>query len=275
MRRQDGQVRTDQSLLAQIERDAIDDRVTLATTLRKCIRLGAQARNDELRDWASKELDGYRDGDVPDYRIIHAPLMIDGLTFKAQVRGQQISSMDLPDFARDAYSEELPLAHGVGDLAAQVRNAKAAGKTAIKMSPPGAAELLKLWNHEQQQSGGGTIMAFYWDVNIGRIEGVLEHIRTTLVRLVAEMRATMPEDASEPSPEQAASAVNYVLKGGKRSTFNLNTAVASNGLSAYASSANVSTPPAVQKDGGWTKTIAIWTVIGVIIAAITLYLALK
>ena len=56
--------RTDQPLLAQIGRDALDDRVPLATTLRKCIALGAQARNDELRDWVSKELDGYRDGGV-------------------------------------------------------------------------------------------------------------------------------------------------------------------------------------------------------------------
>lgn len=262
--------RTDQSLLGQIDRDALDDRVPLTTTLRKCIRLGAQARNDELRDWASKELYGYRDGDVPAYRVIHAPMLIDGLTFGGQIRGQQISSMDLPEFARDEYSEELPLAHGVGDLQAQVRNAKAAGKPSIKISPPGVAELMMLWNQEQQRSGGGTIMAFYWDVSIGRIEGVLEHIRTTLVRLVSEMRATMPDDASEPSPEHAASAVNYVLKGGKRSTFNVNTAVANNGASA-----DVTTPPPdPQKEGGWTKTIAIWTVIIAIIAGVTLIVTL-
>jgi hypothetical protein len=154
--------RTDQPLLAQIGRDALDDRVPLATTLRKCIALGAQARNDELRDWASKELDGYRDGGVPSYRTIHVPLMIDGLTFTHAVRGQQISTMDLPDFAQDVITEELPLAQGVGDLQALVRNARAAGKTAVKMSPPGTAELLTLWNHERQNSGGGTIMSSCW-----------------------------------------------------------------------------------------------------------------
>ena len=191
--------RTDQPLLAQIGRDALDDRVPLATTLRKCIALGAQARNDELRDWASKELDGYRDGGVPSYRTIHVPLMIDGLTSTHAVRGQQISTMDLPDFAQDVITEELPLAQGVGDLQALVRNARAAGNTAVKMSPPGTAELLTLWNHERQNSGGGTIMSLYWDVNVARIEGVLDQIRTTLVRLVSEMRATMPDDSSEPS----------------------------------------------------------------------------
>jgi hypothetical protein len=102
--------RTDQPLLAQIDRDALDDRVPLATTLRKCVALGAQARNDELRDWASKELGGYRDGDVPSYRTIHEPLLIDGVTATHQVRGQQVSTIDLPDFARDVVTEELPLA---------------------------------------------------------------------------------------------------------------------------------------------------------------------
>jgi AbiTii len=261
--------KTDQPLLAQIGRDALDDGVPLTTTLRLCIALGAQARNDDLRDWASKELDGYRDGDVPEYRTIHVPLVIDGVTTTHQIRGQQISSMDLPEFARDVITEELPLAHGVGDLQALVRNAKAAGQTAVKMAHPGAAELVKLWNYEQQKSGGGTIMALYWDVNIARIEGVLDHIRTTLVRLVSEMRATMSDDATVPSPEQAASAVNVVLNAGKRIQFNINTALADNGSSAY-----VSTPPAAHEEGGWTKTIAIWTVIIAIIAGITLIVTL-
>ena len=57
-----------QDLLTQIERDALDEGVPLAATLRKCIALGAQARNADLRDWASQELDGYRDGGIPEYR---------------------------------------------------------------------------------------------------------------------------------------------------------------------------------------------------------------
>ena len=112
-------------------------------------------------------------------------------------------------------------------------------------------------------------MSLYWDVNVARIEGVLDQIRTTLVRLVSEMRATMPDDSSEPSPEQAASAVNVVLHGGKRSQFTVTTAVADN-----AASASVSSPTA-HKESGWTKTQTIWTVIGVLLAALTLYLTLK
>jgi hypothetical protein len=165
--------RSDQPLLAQIDRDALDDRVPLTTTLRKCIALGAQARNDELRDWASKELDGYRDGGVPSYRIIYVPLLIDAVTATHHVRGQQISPMILPAAAHDVITEELPLAKGVGDLQALVRGATAAGKTAIQMAPDGAADLVELWNQRPNFSGG-TIMRLYWDVSVAAIEGVLE-----------------------------------------------------------------------------------------------------
>jgi hypothetical protein len=124
-----------------------------------------------------------------------------------------------------------------------------------------------LWN--QRPTYNGTIMRLYWDVSVARIDGVLEQIRNTLVRLVSEMRATMPADSTVPSPEQAASAVNVVLHGGKRSVFNVNTAVADNGASA-----SISTP-AAHKESGWTKTTAIWTVVIAVIAGLTLYLSLK
>jgi AbiTii-like protein len=112
--------RRDNSLLAEIERGGLDDSVPLTRTLRKCIALGAQTRNAELRDWASQELGGYRNDDdaIPEYRIIHVPLIFDGATFMGIVRGLPISSFNLPEFARDLVTEELKLAHGVGDLEA-------------------------------------------------------------------------------------------------------------------------------------------------------------
>jgi AbiTii len=262
-----GMPRGGQDLLTQIERDALDEGVPLAATLRKCIALGAQARNADLRDWASQELDGYRDGGIPEYRTVYVPLLIDALTFTHQIRGQQISATDLPDFAQDVISEELWLGQSVGDLDALARNARNAGKASVKMSPPGSAELLKLWNYQRRDSGQGTIMALYWDVNVARIDGVLDQIRTTLVRLVSEMRAAMGDDSSVPSPEQAAHAVNVVLHGGKRNQVTVTTAQADKGASASI------VVPGEQKESGWTKTQTIWTVIGVIVAIIALYVA--
>jgi hypothetical protein len=203
----------DHSLLAEIERDALNHSVPLSAALQKCIALGGRARNAELRDWATQELHGYRnDTEIPPYRIIHAPLLIDAITVAGSIRGQQISATDLPDVAQDIITEEVKMAHGVGDLQGLVRNAERDGQRTVKLGPPGAAELIKIWNYEIGDTGQ-TIMSLYWDVNTARITGVLDQIRTTLVRLVSEMRATMSDDVSVPSSEQAAQAVNVVLHG--------------------------------------------------------------
>lgn len=262
----------DNSLLAEIERGGLDDRVPLATVLRKCIALGGQTQNAELRDWASQELGGYRTDDsaIPDYRIIHAPLKIDAVTVTARIRGRQISRYQLPDVAHDVISEEVKLAQGVGDLEALVRNAEREGTSSLKLVPPGAADLLTIMNQDMQGSGQ-TIMALYWEVVVARFSGVLDQIRTKLVQLVAEMRATMGEDESQPTSEQAAQAVSVVFHGGKRHQVNVNTAQAATGGSAVATAP----PPTEHKESWWTKTITIWTVIGVLVAIAAAYIAYR
>ena len=68
------------TLLEQIEDDALDSKKSVADALRKCIALGGRAGNEELREWASRELQGYEQpDDVPDYRIVAAPIVIDGV----------------------------------------------------------------------------------------------------------------------------------------------------------------------------------------------------
>jgi hypothetical protein len=55
----------------------------------------------------------------------------------------------------------------------------------------------------------------------------------------------------------------------RQNQFTVTTAVANTGASADVSS------PTAHEESGWTKTQTIWTVIGVLIAALTLYLTLK
>ena len=40
-------------LIAEIEGDALDDHVPVATALRKCVVLGGRSGSEELRDWAT------------------------------------------------------------------------------------------------------------------------------------------------------------------------------------------------------------------------------
>lgn len=264
-------LRRDKSLLAEIERGGRDYRVPLKTVLLTCISLGGQTQNAELRDWASREMNGYRDDDsaIPQYRVIHAPLKIDGATMGGTVKGQQISSFQLPDVAKNVLTEEVKLAFGVGDLENLARAAEREGKSTVKLVPDGGADLVMLMNHEAEP--GNTVMNLYWDVSVARINGALDQIRTRLVQLVAEMRATMGEDESEPTSEQAAQAVNVVFHGGKRHQVNVNTAQAASGGSSIATAA----APAKHKESWWTKGVLIWTVIGVLVAVIGVYIAYR
>lgn len=97
-------------LLGRIEEGALDPRRPLADTLRLCVALGGRAGSPDLRDWARKELDGYgADDDLPDYRVVTVPILIDGSNFHAIITGQQLAPSDVPDFAREEISGELGL----------------------------------------------------------------------------------------------------------------------------------------------------------------------
>ena len=84
----------EQRRLEEIERDLLDDSKSLATALRKAVTLGGELKSVPLREWASRELRGYEDGqdgkELPDYRRVSAPLLIDGATMRGIVKRQQL-----------------------------------------------------------------------------------------------------------------------------------------------------------------------------------------
>jgi hypothetical protein len=82
--------RRESNLIGEIERGALDSSVSLADTLRKCVALGGQTRSTELRDWASRELNGYKPQDeLPEWRKVTAPLQIDGIKGNFTLRAKR------------------------------------------------------------------------------------------------------------------------------------------------------------------------------------------
>ncbi|MFB6553554.1 hypothetical protein [Streptomyces sp. NPDC056405] len=208
--------RRERTLLAQIEQDVLDDTKPLAGTLRKCVVLGGHANSEALRDWAQRELRGF-DGvdlaDVPSYRVVVAPLRIDAAVMNGIITGQQISPSQLPDFARDVVTNELPLRMGIGELEAAARRV-VESDTPLKLSLPQAADLVRVMNHNignpHQQ-----ITELYWAVAAPALMGVLDQVRTALADLVGELRAMSPDDANLPTPEQIGQALNVAVHGNR------------------------------------------------------------
>lgn len=215
-----GMSRGRDSLVSRIENDALDEGVTVASALRKCLVLGGESGSRQLRDWATRELQGYAGvDDLPPYRVIMAPLMVDGIAGNYQVTGQQLPASAIPDFARDVVSERLELRYGVGSIEALLDQAE------IKLQPPSASDLTRYMN-AIDGSPYQHIVSLYWSVSHSAVRGVLDQIRTALTQLVAELRASMTDSDDVPSADAANQAVSVVVSG-ERSTVHVTTAQAS------------------------------------------------
>jgi AbiTii len=191
--RQNGRVACrEDTLITQIERDALDDAVPIATALRKCIVLGGKSGSEQLRDWATRELQGYygRD-DLPDYRLVPAALMVDGISGNYQIKRQRFPPSGLPEGVREHISEQVELRDGVGSIEALTQ------ETEIKLSFPMASDLAAYMN-AQNDRPFQHIESIYWAVSHAAVRGVLDQIRTALTQLVAELRANMSSDEDVP-----------------------------------------------------------------------------
>ncbi len=205
--------RGDSPLLTEVQRDALDSNAPLADTLRNLVALGGQAGSTELREWASLELRGYLHSKVelPGYRKPGAVIRINGISGNMQITGQQISPRWLPEFAREQIGEEVRLVQPVGEIEAMLQGADAEGGS-IKLTLPMSQDLVAIMNQESNRPLQ-QITALYWSLSAPAIAGALDSIRTTLVELVAEMRAGMPASSEVPSREVADQAVHVAVYG--------------------------------------------------------------
>lgn len=59
------------SLVAELQADALKSSVSITDLLHKCLVVASKLGVSELAEWARKELDGYGENTVPEYRIVH------------------------------------------------------------------------------------------------------------------------------------------------------------------------------------------------------------
>ncbi|MEU0114771.1 hypothetical protein ABZ137_13855 [Streptomyces bobili] len=211
-------------LLAEIQRDVLDENKSLASALRKCIVLGGEANSAPLREWATKELRGYDGTDeLPDFRVVAASLHIDGIAGYNQITGQMISPRALPEGIREHVGETYELRTGVGEIEAMIDQAEG---THVHLGLPMGADVAALMNHsldtDMQQ-----ITRVYRSVAVTSLRAALDHVRTRLAELVGELRAIMPDDQKEPTQEQVGQALNLAVHGSPNAQVHLVTSQSS------------------------------------------------
>ena len=190
-------------LLNQIESEAMDGDVVKA--LRLCIKLGGHSGSDTLREWASRELNGHDSvSELPDYRLVDAALYMDYLS--PRMKGSlPVPVSALPEWVQEAALGELPLRQSIPVILSMARQSDP-----VKMMPRWGAEAARHMNASGVTEGAYSL---YWAVSEAVICGVIERVRTDLIRLVNEIRPSLNDDLDIPSAEMASQALNVVISG--------------------------------------------------------------
>jgi AbiTii len=276
MRRQELSRNRETSLLSQIEDEALKGESDLPSALRKCVALGGRSGSEALREWAIGELKGYVGAsELPRYRTVGAPLAISGATMNGIIDGQTIGPMSLPDGIREHVKEEVPLRGPITEIVEAVANARRKGDSVVRFSLPSGSDVATLMNHEATRRDpflGPTqrITSLYWEVHTSSLVGVIEAVRTTLVELVSEIRAGMPDDAAIPSKALTDHAVSIAVTG-SRNRVQVTAASSSGGGTAQVTSPSTEPEPASHRMMWWV--VAVFTVIGALATVAALLLS--
>lgn len=278
--------RTRSDLLTEIQSGALDPSSDLPTLLRKCMALGGITGSESLRSWATLELRGYGPSDEPPpYREAAAPLELDGFIGhgRHKVTSQMVPANLIPDFARDKVTSNITFRQPIAEIQSMLTSARRRDRDVILLAPPGERELVALINSrltendtrifDTEQAPSQIIERIYWSVSTISLARVLDVVRTTLVEIVAEMRAGTPAGQSSPSREIAEQAAQVAIHG-NRNRVVINQAATPEGNAVAVSGGTVSTEDGAPPDN--LRHRAMWWIasLATIVAAVAAVWAL-
>ena len=195
-------------LLGKLERDVLDEAVSLATLLRTCLILAGQTRAPQLRAWATSELRGYPTREsVPEYRLIVAPILWDVRTPYGHVQTRLLNVQELPASIREVINEEVPLNQSIDQLEAMAAQSEAQGRSA-ELGVFGGDVFMRVWN---QNPRGERAIRMCWSIDPTVFRGVLGQVRTALTEFVVELRVEVGDGGGLPSAEQTDEALRTAI----------------------------------------------------------------
>jgi hypothetical protein len=197
-------------LLARIEADLLDDRVPLSSLLQRCIVLSGQAGEQELRDWARWELNGYADvGTVPDYRHVHSPVMAvvtnnAGYNPITQRVRDEVFGPQIRDIIREVVGdiEDAIIPFGTGMLEELANQ----GTEMHRISPTFSDVMADTLN-QFNTAPNSRVVQLYWSVSNASIRGIVVRVRAALTDRVAELIRLTAPDQDVPGKQAAAQTI--------------------------------------------------------------------
>ncbi len=174
------------ALLDDIISLAIDGKQPLPDILRKCLLLGHELKNNQLKTWANQELNGYESGeDVPDYRIIPASAKGNFVgPFHAQYNHHVIPSVVLEEKHRE-FAERVYLLQSVSAYVdvLKERDANPSGS----LSFPWNANMIAYYQ-DKLMSGGFICHSAWQEISASAVAEVLDTIRNRTLNMALQIK---------------------------------------------------------------------------------------
>jgi hypothetical protein len=136
--------------------------------------------------------------------------------------------LEIPKFARDVVTDQVELRNGIAEIEQLARDCEPGGL--VKLGPSSFLEVVSLMN--AREMGNGQIDLLYWGVAPSLLDSVVDQVRTRLTVMVAEIRATLP-DNTEVIPTPVADNAFAVAVTGKRHKVTVTAAQGSNEICSY------------------------------------------
>jgi AbiTii len=188
-------------LIEEIIELAVDDKEPVSVLLRKALVLSFQLKNDRLKVWAQKELDGYEPSDeLPDYRV--TPAIAKGLFlggFGAQINNQPLSPGILDKEHRD-FARIVKLTQPISayDTKEKVENP-------VVEWPPALTS-----RYQEKFIKGYALNRAWQEIPASALVGLVDTVRNRILRLALEIKEELGLVSDNPQQLPPAKIDQYV-----------------------------------------------------------------
>ncbi|MFX1532801.1 MAG: hypothetical protein ACFFDI_01055 [Promethearchaeota archaeon] len=202
-----------ENLIEEIKNDIVNEKVSLATALRKAKLLAFELKSDDFRKWVDSELSGYESKiEIPNYRKIAAQNFgtFSG-PFRSRIENMVIPTYNLPDSIKE-FAEEIIFPEGVKELESLIQ----ANKPLQRKWP---AEAVLIAREHIAVSGGHVLVDVSQPITKQVLVGILDAVRNRLLDFLLGLQKAYPqitesrESLSEVPNEEVKKIFNFNVYG--------------------------------------------------------------
>lgn len=176
-------------LLAEIQSDALDDKVPVATLLRKVMVLASNLDSGILEDWVRHELNGYPNSvDVPKYRTMGINFKASGADIVRQYNRMPIAQLVVEKAAENSEISTFKCRQAIGTISIDEIN-KSDGT--LRVNFDNYIPLI-----QQQLEDGIALFAFWGEIASSQVYGILDAVRSRVLDFTLVLRKNYPEAAA-------------------------------------------------------------------------------